>query len=208
MPGRRTSVRIVGRPAAVRKSSARDWQDPAVLPPGFEDRRIDAGDVTIAAWVGGDGPPLLLLHGGAGDCRQFDLQRRAFAPRHRLVLPDSRAQGRTSDGSGPLTYHEMAEDVVALLDLLEIPRADVMGWSDGGNTGIDIAIHHPDRLAHLVTFGSNFDSKLAPLPGASTWGFTPRGSGMVLPRDRFCSSSARACQRRKTSGLPPASKNE
>jgi pimeloyl-ACP methyl ester carboxylesterase len=50
----------------------------------------------------------------------------------------------------------MAEDFVGLLDLLEIPRVDVMGWSDGGNIGIDLAIHHPDRLAHLVTFGSNF----------------------------------------------------
>jgi pimeloyl-ACP methyl ester carboxylesterase len=45
---------------------------------------------------------------------------------------------------------------VALLDLLGIARADVMGWSDGGNVGIDLAIHHPDRIAHLVTFGSNF----------------------------------------------------
>jgi pimeloyl-ACP methyl ester carboxylesterase len=106
--------------------------------------------------LAGDGPPLLLLHGGAGDCRQFDRQSPDFASCHRLILPDSRAQGRSSDGPGPLTYHEMAEDVVALLDLLGIPRADVMGWSDGGNIGIDLAIHHPDRLVHLVTFGSNF----------------------------------------------------
>jgi len=50
----------------------------------------------------------------------------------------------------------MAEDAVALLDLLGIARADVMDWSDGGNIGIDLAIHHPDRIGHLVTFGSNF----------------------------------------------------
>ena len=104
----------------------------------------------------GDGPPLLLLHGGAGDSRQFERQRPDFASCHRLILPDSRAQGRSSDGPGPLTYHEMAEDAVALLDLLEIPCTDVMGWSDGGNVGLGLAIHHPDRLAHLVTFGSNF----------------------------------------------------
>jgi pimeloyl-ACP methyl ester carboxylesterase len=103
----------------------------------------------------GEGSPLLLLHGGAGDCRQFDRQRKEFATRHRLILPDSRAQGRSTDGAGPLTYHEMAEDVVALLDRLGIARADVMGWSDGGNVGIDLAIHHPGRIGHLVTFGSN-----------------------------------------------------
>ena len=105
--------------------------------------------------LAGEGSPLLLLHGGAGDCRQFDRQRPDFAKRHRLILPDSRAQGRSTDGPGPLTYHEMAEDVVALLDRLGIARADVMGWSDGGNIGIDLAIHQPDRIGHLVTFGSN-----------------------------------------------------
>jgi len=116
----------------------------------------DLRGIRIYYELAGDGPPLLLLHGGLGDSRQFDRQRPDFAARHRLILPDSRAQGRTSDGPGPLTYHEMAEDAVALLDLLEIPRTDVMGWSDGGNVGLDLAIHHPERLAHLVTFGSNF----------------------------------------------------
>jgi len=104
----------------------------------------------------GAGPPLLLLHGGAGDCRQFAAQREAFARSHRLILPDSRAHGRSSDGPGPLTYHELAEDMAALLDRLGLRRADVLGWSDGGNAGLDLAIHHPERVAHLVTFGSNF----------------------------------------------------
>src|SRR5215831_13858632 len=81
----------------------------------------------------GEGPPLLLLHGGAGDGRQFDRQRAEFARCHRLVIPDACAQGRTSDRQGPLSYREMAEDVSALMDLLGIRRADVMGWSDGGN---------------------------------------------------------------------------
>ena len=121
--------------------------------------------------LAGDGPPLLLLHGGAGNCRQFDRQRADFASRHRLVLPDSRAQGRTSDGPGPLTYHEMADDVLALLDLLGIGRADVMGWSDGGNIGIDLAIHHPGRVAHLVTFGSNFSPEGLE-PAALEWNRT------------------------------------
>ena len=105
--------------------------------------------------VTGAGPPLLLLHGGAGDSRQFDRQRADFAAHHRLILPDSRAQGRSTDGPGPLTYHEMAEDVVALLDRLGIARVDVMGWSHGGNIGLDLAIHHPERIGRLVTFGAN-----------------------------------------------------
>jgi pimeloyl-ACP methyl ester carboxylesterase len=104
----------------------------------------------------GAGPPLLLIHGGAGNGMQFEKQIPAFAPHYRIILPDCRAQGRTTDRPGPLTYHDMAEDMIALLDHLKVSKVDVMGWSDGGVIGLDMAIHHPDRLGHLVTFGANF----------------------------------------------------
>jgi pimeloyl-ACP methyl ester carboxylesterase len=104
----------------------------------------------------GRGAPLLLLHGGAGNGMQFEKQLPAFSPRYRCIVPDCCAQGRTTDRPGPLTYHAMAEDMIALLDHLRIRRVDIMGWSDGGNIGLDMAMHHPDRVAHLVTFGANF----------------------------------------------------
>jgi len=99
---------------------------------------------------------LLLLHGGAGNGEQFGQQVPAFEKHFRVIVPDMCGQGRTSDRPGPLTYHAMAEDVIALMDELHVRQFDLMGWSDGGNTGIDIAIHHPKRLRHLVTFGANF----------------------------------------------------
>ena len=106
--------------------------------------------------VRGHGPVLVLLHGGAGNGTQFANQVTAFEKHHRLVVPDMCAQGRTTDRAGPLSYHAMAEDVIALMDRLRVSRFDLMGWSDGGDTGLDIAIHHPERLVHLVTFGANF----------------------------------------------------
>jgi len=111
--------------------------------------------ITMYYETEGHGPPLLLLHGGTGNGQQFDKQRPAFAPSHRLIVPDCCTQGRTTDRPGPLTYHAMAEDMVGLLDSLHIRRVDIMGWSDGGNIGLDMAIHHPDRVVHLVTFGAN-----------------------------------------------------
>src|SRR5690349_13291177 len=106
--------------------------------------------------VHGRGTPLLLVHGGAGNGMQFEKQIPAFVGTHRCIVPDCCAQGRTTDRPGPLTYHAMAEDMIALLDHLHVRRVDVMGWSDGGDIGLDLAMHHPDRIAHLVTFGANF----------------------------------------------------
>jgi pimeloyl-ACP methyl ester carboxylesterase len=102
---------------------------------------------------------LVLLHGGAGNGGQFEHQVPDFEKQYRVVVPDMCAQGRTSNRPGPLTYHAMAEDVVALLDQLHVRRFDIMGWSDGGDTGLDLAIHHRDRLDHLVTFGANFSQE-------------------------------------------------
>jgi pimeloyl-ACP methyl ester carboxylesterase len=103
----------------------------------------------------GHGPALVLLHGGMGNGRQFANQIPDFAPRFHLVIPDLCGQGRTSWRAGRLTYHDMAEDVIALLDHLHLRRVSVMGWSDGGIVGLDLAIHHPDRIDRLVTFGAN-----------------------------------------------------
>lgn len=106
--------------------------------------------------VRGRGPVLALLHGGAGNGSQFANQITAFEKTHRLVIPDLCAQGRTSDRPGPLTYHAMAEDVIALMNRLRVKQFDVMGWSDGGIIGLDLAMRHPERIRHLVTFGANF----------------------------------------------------
>ena len=126
--------------------------------------------------VRGEGPVLVLLHGGGGSGEQFGRQVPAFEKHFRLVVPDMCAQGRTSDRSGPLTYHAMAEDVIALMNLLGVKRFDVMGWSDGGDTGLDLAIHHPDRLRRLVTFGANF-SPSGLNPADVAWNDTAGSSG-------------------------------
>ena len=145
--------------------------------------RLSTRGISLYYETEGHGPPLLLLHGGMGNGTQFDKQRPAFASSHRLIVPDCCAQGRTSDRPGPLTYHDMAEDMIALMDSLKLARVDIMGWSDGGNIGLDMAIHHPDRVVHLVTFGAN--ATLDGLPPADrAWNGTATaeslGTGMKL----------------------------
>jgi len=106
--------------------------------------------------VHGHGPALVLLHGGAGNGRQFDHQWPAFAKHFRVIVPDLCAQGRTTDRPGPLTYHAEALDVFGLMNQLGVKRFDVMGWSDGGVIGLDCAMTLPGRIRRLVTFGANF----------------------------------------------------
>jgi len=123
--------------------------------PGVVGHHASLRGIRMYYEVHGHGPALLLLHGGTGNGTQFAAQVPAFRQHFRVVVPDLCAQGRTTDRPGPLSYHAMAEDVVALMDRLQIPKADIMGWSDGGVVGLDLAIHHPGRVEHLVTFGAN-----------------------------------------------------
>jgi pimeloyl-ACP methyl ester carboxylesterase len=70
---------------------------------------------------------------------------------------DSRGHGRSSFDDKPITYELMASDVLALMDHLQIAKASIVGWSDGGIIGLEIAIHHPERLNKVVAYGANFD---------------------------------------------------
>ena len=132
----------------------------------------------------GQGAPLILLHGGAGNGMQFSHQIPAFELRRRVIVPDACGQGRSGGRAEALTYHGMAEDVIALMDRLHINRADVMGWSDGGIEGLDMAIHHPDRVGHLVTLGANFSPDGMNAPDLA-WAETARAEsfGPDMKRD-------------------------
>ena len=103
----------------------------------------------------GQGPPVLLLHGGLANSDYWGLQVRALQSRYRVIVMDSRGHGRSTRDASPFSYHAMAEDVVGLMAHLKIARAAVVGWSDGAIIGLDIAIHHPDRLTALFAFAAN-----------------------------------------------------
>lgn len=113
--------------------------------------------VTIYYETYGKGPPVLVLHGGAAFLETMHYQITDLASDHFVIAPDSRGHGRSSDGPGPLHYDAMAEDIVGLMNRLHIARADVVGWSDGGIVGLDLAMRHSDRIRRLVAIGANFD---------------------------------------------------
>ena len=70
---------------------------------------------------------------------------------------DSRGHGRSTFDDQPINYELMAKDVVGLLDHLSIDKANIVGWSDGGIIGIELALTVPERLIEVVAFGANID---------------------------------------------------
>src|SRR5207249_6680828 len=101
----------------------------------------------------GDGSPLLLLHGGSGSIPEKWMP--FFTPRFRLIAMEQMGHGRTADlVDRPFHYHDMAEDTVELMRQLGIESAFVVGFSDGGIIGLDIAIHHPECVRKLAVTGA------------------------------------------------------
>lgn len=103
----------------------------------------------------GHGSPVVLLHGGLSNSDYWGNQVKALAAKHTVISIDSRGHGRSSRDDKPYGYDLMADDVVAVLDHLKIPRADIVGWSDGAIIGIDLALRHPDRIGKVFAFAAN-----------------------------------------------------
>jgi pimeloyl-ACP methyl ester carboxylesterase len=105
----------------------------------------------------GAGAPVILLHGGLANSNYWGKLIPALAPHYRVIVMDSRGHGRSSRDDKPYDYDLMASDVLALMDYLKIDKAAVIGWSDGAIIGLDIAMHHPERLTKLFAFAANSD---------------------------------------------------
>jgi pimeloyl-ACP methyl ester carboxylesterase len=104
--------------------------------------------------IHGAGQPLLLLHGGTGSIPEKWIS--SFAPRFQVIAMEQMGHGRTADlMDRAFHYHDMAEDTVELMRQLGIESAAVVGYSDGGILGLDMAIHHPERVTKLAVTGAN-----------------------------------------------------
>jgi pimeloyl-ACP methyl ester carboxylesterase len=124
---------------------------------GHGGRYAAIDNVSIYYETYGEGPPVLVLHGGLGSHEGMRNQIKALANSHFVIAPDSRGQGRSTDSDAPLTYALMANDMAKLLDDLQTSRVDVVGWSDGGIIGLDLAMRYPERVRRLVAISANYD---------------------------------------------------
>jgi pimeloyl-ACP methyl ester carboxylesterase len=134
------------------------------LPEGFSDtftsRYIDTGDLRQHVVTGGEGPPLLLLHGWPQTWYAWRLVMPALARDFKVVAPDQRGTGLSGKPDGGYDTGALAGDLVALMDALGHRQFAVAGHDTGMWIGYALAADHPDRVARLAVAET-------PLPGVS-----------------------------------------
>src|SRR4051812_5231868 len=116
----------------------------------------DVNGVSLHYEEHGSGEPLVLLHGGLGAGETFGAIMPSLSADRRVIAVDLQAHGGTADVDRPLRPQTMADDVAALIEHLDLPRADVMGYSLGGTVALRTAIQHPERVRRLVVVSVAF----------------------------------------------------
>jgi pimeloyl-ACP methyl ester carboxylesterase len=136
--------------------------------------------------IEGTGPDLVLLHGGAGGIGDLAGLRARIGTGRRVIAPDQRGHGRSPD-PGELSYAAMAGDTAALLDLLGVSGADVVGWSDGAVVALLVARDRPELFGRIVAVSGNaaMSSDPSPLtPEAEDYLARMQSNDLPLPAGR------------------------
>lgn len=115
-----------------------------------EGKYLNVNGISLYYEARGSGEPLLLMHFGAGSAENFNPILPELTRHYRVITPDSRAQGRSTDTEEPLSYRLMVDDMITLMDSLGIDSAYVGGGSDGAAIAIHMAINHPERVRALI----------------------------------------------------------
>ena len=134
------------------------WQtlpQPPPMPAPAKSGYAPVNGIKMYYAVYGSGDPVLLIHGGLGHADIWANQVADLAKDHQVIVADSRGHGRSTRTAEPYGYDLMASDYLALLDYLKIDKTALVGWSDGGIIGLDIAMSHPERLTKLFAQAAN-----------------------------------------------------
>ena len=113
-------------------------------------RCVEVNGATLHYKEHGDGAPLILMHGGLSSSAQWEPLVPELAHRFRVITPDSRGHGRSTNPSGELSYALIADDVAALIAALGLRCPVVGGWSDGGQVTLELGARHPVAAGALI----------------------------------------------------------
>lgn len=103
----------------------------------------------------GQGEPLILLHGNGEDSTYFVNQIENFSKYRRVIAVDTRGHGKSPKGTKPFTLVRFAEDLEAFMEVQGIEKANILGFSDGGNIALLFALKNPKRVGKLILNAAN-----------------------------------------------------
>ena len=119
-----------------------------------QEHTLRVNDMDLFYRIHGDGLPLLLLHGYLGSSAMWDPYLDELAQHFRLIIPDLRGHGRSTNPASEFTHRQAALDIYALLDSLGIECTRAVGASTGGMTLLHMATQQPQRIEAMVLFGT------------------------------------------------------
>lgn len=142
---------------------------------------VQRGNLEIGYRVSGDGPPLVLNAGVGFGSWMWYLQYPALDQHFTVIAPDNRSVGESSKTTEPYTIHDVADDVVAILDRLEVTDAHIAGASFGGFVSQSIAARYPQRTRTLTLIVAHHGGPEAlPVPSATAAAMLDPGEGLTF----------------------------
>jgi len=105
---------------------------------------------------GSGGVPVVLLHGAYMHTGMMEFLLSGLANTRQVIAVDLQGHGRTADIDRPITYEQMANDVAALMERLDVSQADIAGYSMGGSVALQVAMRHPERVRKLVVASGQY----------------------------------------------------
>ena len=116
----------------------------------------DVNGINLYHEIYGQGEPLVLLHGGLMTIGEMVTVLEPLAQTHKVIAVELQGHGRTADTDRPLSFEIMGDDIAALLDQLNLSKADIAGLSLGAAVGLRTAIQHPEKVRRLVVISSPY----------------------------------------------------
>src|SRR5688572_9532583 len=150
MPGRhrvgeRTMIELMG---VLTSFTVGGVAEPAACP--ARSQAIAVGTASLHVEICGQGPALVMIHGGNTDRRMWDDEFASWSKLYQVIRYDVRGFGRSTRPSESYRSHE---DLLTILDSLHVRKASIVGLSLGGRIALDFALTQPDRVTALVLAG-------------------------------------------------------
>jgi pimeloyl-ACP methyl ester carboxylesterase len=140
----------------------------------------DVNGIRMYYELHGAGQPLVLIHGGGSTINtSWGRILPTLAKAHRVIAVELQAHGRTSDRNAPESFTQDADDVAELLRQLKIAKADILGFSNGGSTALQVAIRHPDRVNKVIAISAIYRRDGMP---PEFWSFMEKGTFADMPQ--------------------------